>query len=89
MNFLDRAWLQLYRLERTVYQVCDYSRPPFAKWFVGKTNLRHNAVDRHAAKRPNDRAVILFQQKQMKKQSNLLELQREVETHGCDLQGES
>ena len=37
-------------------QVCDYSRPPFAKWFVGgKTNLCHNAVDRHAAKRPNDR----------------------------------
>jgi acrylyl-CoA reductase (NADPH) len=30
---------------------CDYSRPPFAKWFVGgKTNLCHNAVDRHAAK---------------------------------------
>ena len=35
-------------------QVCDYSRPPFAKWFVGgKTNLCHNAVDRHAAKRPD------------------------------------
>ena len=30
--------------------VCDYSRPPFAKWFVGgRTNLCHNAVDRHAA----------------------------------------
>jgi propionyl-CoA synthetase len=28
-------------------QVLDYSRPPFAKWFVGgKTNLCHNAVDR-------------------------------------------
>ena len=40
-------------------QVCDYSRPPFAKWFVGgKTNLCYNAVDRHAAKRPNDRALI-------------------------------
>ena len=40
-------------------QVCDYSRPPFVKWFVGgKTNLCHNAVDRHAAKRPNDRALI-------------------------------
>jgi hypothetical protein len=38
-------------------QICDFSRPPFAKWFVGgKTNLCHNAVDRHAAKRPNDRA---------------------------------
>ncbi len=40
-------------------QVCDYSRPPFAKWFVGgTTNLCYNAVDRHAAKRPNDRALI-------------------------------
>jgi propionyl-CoA synthetase len=42
-------------------QVCDYSRPPFAKWFVnGKTNLCYNAVDRHAAKRPNDRALIFI-----------------------------
>jgi len=40
-------------------QVCDFSRPPFAKWFVGgKTNLCYNAVDRHAAKRPNDRALV-------------------------------
>ena len=28
-------------------QTLDYSRPPFAKWFVGgRTNLCHNAVDR-------------------------------------------
>jgi propionyl-CoA synthetase len=40
-------------------QVCDYSRPPFVKWFVnGKTNLCYNAVDRHAAARPNDKALI-------------------------------
>ena len=40
-------------------QICDYSRPPFVKWFVGgKTNLCHNAVDRHAAMRPDDRALI-------------------------------
>ena len=40
-------------------QICDFSRPPFANWFVGgKTNLCHNAVDRHAAKRPNDRALV-------------------------------
>ncbi len=39
--------------------VCDYSRPPFAKWFSGgTTNLCHNAVDRHAATRPNDRALV-------------------------------
>jgi propionyl-CoA synthetase len=34
-------------------QVCDYSNPPFARWFVGgTTNLCHNAVDRHLATRP-------------------------------------
>ena len=39
----------------------DFSRPPFAKWFVGgQTNLCHNAVDRHAAKRPNDRALVFI-----------------------------
>ncbi len=39
--------------------VCDYSNPPFAKWFVGgETNLCHNAVDRHAAHRPDDAALI-------------------------------
>ncbi|HLL19820.1 MAG TPA: acetyl-coenzyme A synthetase N-terminal domain-containing protein, partial [Rubrivivax sp.] len=28
-------------------KVCDYSEPPFARWFVGgTTNLCHNAVDR-------------------------------------------
>jgi propionyl-CoA synthetase len=33
-------------------QVCDFSTPPFAKWFVGgTTNLCHNAIDRHLAVR--------------------------------------
>jgi hypothetical protein len=37
----------------------DFSRPPFAKWFVGgETNLCYNAVDRHAAKRPDDHALV-------------------------------
>ena len=37
----------------------DFSRPPFAKWFIGgETNLCYNAVDRHAANRPNDRAMV-------------------------------
>ncbi len=30
----------------------DYSRPPFARWFPeGRTNLCHNAIDRHLATR--------------------------------------
>ena len=39
--------------------VCDDSRPPFVNWFVGgKTNLCHNAVDRHLAARAAQRALI-------------------------------
>src|SRR5262245_45739942 len=39
--------------------VLDYSRPPFAKWFVGgRLNLCHNAVDRHLAARGDDPALI-------------------------------
>ncbi len=40
-------------------QVLDYSRPPFARWFVGgRTNLCHNAVDRHLAQRKDQVALI-------------------------------
>ncbi|QDL54747.1 propionate--CoA ligase [Rhodoferax aquaticus] len=40
-------------------QVCDYSNPPFARWFVGgKTNLCHNAVDRHLNQRADQVALI-------------------------------
>ncbi len=39
--------------------VCEYSNPPFARWFVGgQTNLCHNAVDRHLATRPDANALI-------------------------------
>lgn len=42
-------------------QICDYSNPPFARWFVGgTTNLCHNAVDRHLKDRPNQAALIFF-----------------------------
>ena len=40
-------------------RVLDYSRPPFAKWFVGgTTNLCHNAIDRHLATRGDQPALI-------------------------------
>ncbi|WP_342132643.1 propionate--CoA ligase [Hydrogenophaga sp. OTU3427] len=40
--------------------VCDYSRPPFANWYVGgQTNLCHNAVDRHLKDRA-DQAALIF-----------------------------
>jgi propionyl-CoA synthetase len=40
-------------------RVLDYSRPPFARWFVGgRTNLCHNAVDRHLADRADQPALV-------------------------------
>jgi len=39
--------------------VLDYSRPPFAKWFVGgETNLCYNAIDRHLAARGDQKALV-------------------------------
>ena len=42
-------------------KVLDYSRPPFARWFVGgETNLCHNAVDRHLKDRADQKALIFI-----------------------------
>ncbi len=39
--------------------VLDYTRPPFARWFVGgRTNLAHNALDRHLAARGDQAALV-------------------------------
>ena len=39
--------------------ICDYSNPPFARWFEGgTTNLCHHAVDRHLKDRPDQTALI-------------------------------
>jgi len=44
---------------RPFERVLDYSRPPFARWFVGgETNLCHNAVDRHLAQRADQKALV-------------------------------
>ncbi|AHB74394.1 propionate--CoA ligase [Pandoraea pnomenusa] len=40
-------------------RVLDYDKPPFARWFVGgRTNLCHNAVDRHLPSRGTQNALI-------------------------------
>ena len=58
----DGFWSEQARLidwHQPFGQVCDYSQPPFARWFVGGlTNLCHNAVDRHVAARPDANALI-------------------------------
>jgi propionyl-CoA synthetase len=40
-------------------QICEASEPPFYRWFAGgKTNLCHNAVDRHLPARAGQPALI-------------------------------
>jgi propionyl-CoA synthetase len=64
INDRDAFWAEQARLidwqappERTL----DYSRPPFARWFVGgRTNLCHNAIDRHLAARGEQPALIFI-----------------------------
>lgn len=58
----DAFWAEQARLidwETPPAQVCDSSRPPFYRWFAGgRTNLCHNAVDRHLAQRAAQPALI-------------------------------
>jgi propionyl-CoA synthetase len=58
----DAFWAEQAALidwETPFTQVCDYSQPPFARWFVGgRTNLCHNAIDRHLAERAQQAALI-------------------------------
>jgi propionyl-CoA synthetase len=45
--------------QRPFDRVMDASRPPFVDWYVGgRTNLCHNAVDRHLAARAGQNALI-------------------------------
>ncbi|MCM2253649.1 MAG: AMP-binding protein, partial [Ramlibacter sp.] len=58
----DAFWAEQARLidwRQAPATICDYSRPPFARWFGGGiTNLCHNAVDRHLKDRPDQPALI-------------------------------
>ena len=58
----DAFWAEQARLidwEHPFETVCDDSRPPFVRWFAGgRTNLCHNAVDRHLASRAAQPALI-------------------------------
>ena len=45
--------------QRPFDRVLDYSRPPFAKWFVGgQINLCYNALDRHLSTRSEQKALV-------------------------------
>jgi len=50
---------KLVHWQKPFSKVLDYSRPPFARWFVGgETNLCHNAIDRHLAARGDQKALV-------------------------------
>ncbi|NMM84665.1 propionate--CoA ligase [Rhodococcus sp. SRB_17] len=69
-------------------QVCDYSRPPFARWFVGgTTNLCHNAVDRHLTTRADQAALIAISTETNTERSySFAELHAEVQRMAAALQ---
>ena len=61
INERDAFWAEEAKLidwHTPFTQVCDFSNPPFAKWFVGgTTNLCHNAIDRHVSTRGDQTAL--------------------------------
>ena len=73
-------------------QVLDYSKPPFANWYVGgETNLCHNAVDRWASKQPDTTALIAISTETAdgtpsEKSWTFKELQAEVERTAAIMQ---
>jgi propionyl-CoA synthetase len=58
----DAFWdeqAQLVHWHKRHSRTLDYSRPPFARWFVGgETNLCYNALDRHLEARAEQNALV-------------------------------
>jgi len=69
-------------------QVLDYSRPPFAKWFVGgETNLCYNAVDRHLSARGEQAALMYVStETAQEKRYSFRELHKEINRVAAMLQ---
>ncbi|MEY4645889.1 MAG: hypothetical protein RLZZ596_2720 [Pseudomonadota bacterium] len=69
-------------------QICDYSQPPFARWFVGgSTNLCHNAIDRHLAQRADQPALIFVStETEQEKTYSFRQLHEEVQRMAAALQ---
>jgi propionyl-CoA synthetase len=57
----DSFWVEQAKAiywQEPFHTVCDFSKAPFAKWFVGgQTNLCYNAIDRHLPLRANQPAL--------------------------------
>lgn len=88
----DAFWAeqaQLIDWQTPPQQICDYSNPPFARWFVGgTTNLCHNAVDRHLKARANQPALIYVSTETgQEKTYSFAELHAEVQRMAAVLHG--
>ena len=79
---------QLVEWQTPPKQICDYSNPPFARWYVGgTTNLCHNAVDRHLKDRANQPALIYVSTETgQEKTYSFAELHAEVQRMAAVLQ---
>ena len=69
-------------------QICDYSNPPFARWYVGgTTNLCHNAIDRHLSERAEQNALIAIStETNTERAYSYSELHKEVQRMAACLQ---
>ena len=84
-----REQAQLIEWHKPFDQVCDYSNPPFARWFAGgQTNLCHNAVDRHLKDRADQNALIFVStETDTEKAYSFRELHAEVNRMAAILKG--
>jgi len=88
----DAFWAEQAKLidwQTPFESVCEYSNPPFAKWFAGgKTNLCHNAIDRHLKDRADQAALIFVSTETDQERSySFRELHAEVQRMAATLLG--
>jgi propionyl-CoA synthetase len=88
----DAFWAEQARLidwKRQPSTVCEYSHPPFTRWFGGgTTNLCHNAVDRHLKDRAEQPALIYVSSETGAERSySFRELHGEVQRAAAALKG--
>ncbi|GAB3473193.1 propionate--CoA ligase [Polaromonas eurypsychrophila] len=91
MDEPDDFWTeqaQLIDWQQPFTRVCNHDKPPFVHWFEGgKTNLCHNAVDRHLKDRPDQAALIYVSTETgVEKTYSFAELHREVQCMAASLQ---
>ncbi|PWT75761.1 MAG: propionate--CoA ligase [Proteobacteria bacterium] len=74
--------------EKAAERVLDNSRSPFTRWFLGgRTNLCHNAVDRHLGERADQLALVWISTEVDERRTfTFRELHREVNVFSAALQ---